>query len=403
MLAFVTCRATRGPFRAFPALAVSRALVTALAALATLAGASACRPAAVVVSPSGPSTSTCPAGGCQIATEVREAAAAPASSFACASGGDAPCSGAASSECTERALAAWSEATDDRGVACVARMLSEACALEDARACGFAGRLWLDGRGVARDARRGIEMLVRACDGGVVMACGVTASWLGDATHATELGAAAPDLLARVEAQRTCLLGQAEACFQVGVLFYYGRDSYPRDRARSSKAFAHGCDLGDSRACNNIGDALAYGDGVGRDVEGASAAFQKACRLGEALGCANLGYMTEHGEGVVRDRPHARVLYAEACAAGDVYGCLHVDMLSAEDRGAPRDPGPAFSHWRRACETGRDARACAFLGVMYEDGPAGVGRDEAKSLEAMTRACGLGDNRACDWVKSHPD
>ncbi len=207
--------------------------------------------------------------------------------------------------------------------------------------------------------------------------------------------------------QRTCLLGQAEACFQVGVLFYYGRESYPRDRARSSRAFARGCDLGDSRACNNIGDALAYlaTKSRTRDVEGnASIEFLKACRLGEALGCANLGYMTEHGEGVTRDRPRARVLYREACSAGDVYGCLHVALLEAEDAGAPRAPGAALAHWRQRCDAGHDARACAFVGVMYEDGPEyGIDRDEEKSLEAMTRACSLGNVHACEWVRSHPD
>ena len=146
--------------------------------------------------------------------------------------------------------------------------------------------------------------------------------------------------------------GQADACFQVGVLFYYGRESFPRDRTRASTSFARGCDLGDARACNNVGDALAYGDGVGRDVESAAAAFLKACRLGEALGCANLGYMAEYGEGVARDVARARTLYRQACRAGDAWGCLHVDLLAAEDAGAPREPTSALAHWRSACEQG---------------------------------------------------
>ncbi len=291
---------------------------------------------------------------------------------------------------------------DDRALGCVARMLSEACSLDDARACAFAGRLWLDGRGVSPDVHRGITMLLHACDGGVAMACAVMVRWLGVSNNARAMEDAQP-LLARVEAQHTCLVGQADACFQVGVLFYYGRESFPRDRTRASKSFARGCDLGDARACNNVGDALAYGDGVGRDVESAAAAFLKACRLGEALGCANLGYMAEYGEGVARDVARARTLYRQACRAGDTYGCLHVDLLAAEDAGAPREPTSALAHWRSACERGRNARACAFVGVMYEDGPNGVARDEAKSLQAMSRACDLGESRACDWVKSHSD
>ncbi len=247
-----------------------------------------------------------------------------------------------------------------------------------------------------------LDMLLRACDGGVLTSCGVAAKWLGEPSHANGVEGA-QDLLSRLENERTCLSGQSEACFQIGVAFYYGRDAYPRDRSRSSKAFERGCDLGDSRACNNLGDALAYGDGVARDVEASAAAFQKACRLGEALGCANLGYMAEHGEGVPRDVARARRLYRDACAAGDVYGCLHVDLLAAEGAGAPRDPERALEHWRHACEQSKSARACAFLGVLYEDGADPVPRDETRSRQALTRACDLGEPRACEWVKSHPD
>ena len=346
-------------------------------------------------------TPVCPSSGCR-APDASWTASSGGSAGLCASAGDAPCAGSSPHECTDRALSAWSEAQDDRALGCVARMLSEACSLDDPRACGFAGRLWLDGRGVSRDVHRGLDMLLAACDGGVVMACAVMARWLGVGSNARDVEKAQP-LLARVEAERTCLSGQADACFQVGVLFYYGREFYPRDRVRASRSFVRGCDLGDARACNNVGDALAYGDGVGRDVESAAAAFLKACRLGEALGCANLGYMAEYGEGVARDVARARALYRQACRAGDTYGCLHVDLLAAEDAGAPREPASALAHWRSACERGRDGRACAFVGVMYEDGPDGIARDEAKSLQAMARACDLGESRACDWVKSHSE
>jgi TPR repeat protein len=371
------------------------------AALLIVVAECACVPQTVIVTPAAGPADACPAGGCDPAQDSSASAAGPAL-LSCAAAGDAPCGGALPGECTARALSAWSDATDDRDVACVARMLADACAQQDARACAFAGRLSLDGRGVPRDVQRGLDMLVRGCDGGVQTACVVGARWLGEGSHNTDVSGG-QELLARFEGQRTCLSGQAEACFQIGVLFYYGREAFPRDRTSSSRAFSRGCDLGDSRACNNLGDAMAYGDGVARDVATAASSFLKACRLGEALGCANLGYMVEHGEGMPRDVVRARGLYREACAAGDIYGCLHRDLLAAEDAGAPRDPDRALAHWRHACEDGHVARACAFVGVMYEDGPDGVARDEEKSMQAMSRACDLGEIRACEWVKSHPD
>ena len=54
-----------------------------------------------------------------------------------------------------------------------------------------------------------------------------------------------------------------------------------------------------------------------------------------------------------------------------------------------------------------DRRAAASrrnqIDLLSALGPDGVARDEEKSMQAMARACDLGDTRACEWVKSHPD
>ncbi len=243
-------------------------------------------------------------------------------------------------------------------------------------------------------------MLVHACDAGVALACAVAVRWLDDPAHAhflkDPLG-----LRARLEIERACLVGEpGEACYEAGRCFYFGRDSFPRDRVLAARAYERGCNAGDSRACNNLGDALAYGEGVERDVARSASMFERACHLGEELGCANLGHMFERGEGVVRDRARARDMFREACASGEIYGCLHGEMLAAEDAGAPRDPLRALAHWRRACAAA-DARACAFVGVIFEDGPDDLARDTDKSLEAMNRGCRLGNGYACEWVKDH--
>ena len=319
----------------------------------------------------------------------------------------ARCRGVSGERCTELALSAWSHALDESAVACVAGMFAEGCSLGDARACGFAGRLWLD-RGTrdgstspsGPDAGKALEMLLSACDGGFDLACWVGDHWLSNPMHGRELPSA-PDLRTRFEAEGACLLGNAEECYRVGVDYYFGRGSLARDRVRAVRAYGRGCDLGDPGACNNLADALAYGEGTERDVTRAAALFDKACRLGYALGCANLGFMAEHGEGIAPDTARARALYRDACVSGDVYGCLHAEMLAAQDAGAPRDPMQALAHFERACERSANAKACAFVGLLYEDGPDGKARDEAKSSQAMSRACKLGERRACEWMKFH--
>ncbi len=288
---------------------------------------------------------------------------------------------------------------DRRTLACVSRMFDEACAGKEPQACKFAGRLALEGHGVPRDVERGLGLLEQACDEGVATACGVGVTWLAEGSHASEIESAS-ETRARLEVKQACLLGQMDDCYELGLSYYFGRESFPTDRARAAQAYERACDLGDTRACNNLGDALTYAEGVPRDIARATALFARACHYGEALACANLGYMVEHGEGIARDVARARGLYRDACETGEVYGCLHSDMLAAVAAGAPSDPAQALEHWRRGCDRLRDARSCAFVGLLYEDGPDGQARDETKSQEAMSQACKLGDHRACEWLKA---
>ena len=119
------------------------------------------------------------------------------STSACAAAGDAPCAGASAGECTARALSAWSEATDDRDVACVARMLADACSL--------AGRARLRVRRTAvarrsrhspRRAARARHAAARAATAAWRWPAASAARWLGEGSHADRragrAGAAGP-------------------------------------------------------------------------------------------------------------------------------------------------------------------------------------------------------------------
>jgi TPR repeat protein len=377
-----------------PRVAPARAPAPVVALL-SLALAACAEPPPLILSPAGSPSPTCPAEGCS--AQAPPTARATASDPACPALADGTCGASQPADCTDRALDAWSEAHDDRQLGCVAALMERACSLDDARGCAYAGRLRLDGRGVARDVARGLQMLLRACDEGVAMACAAGARWTGEALNASDTPDA-PELFARMEAQRTCLLGQGDACFQVGLLFYFGRESYPRDRARAAAAFARGCDAGDARACGALGRSLAFGDGVARATDRAAVTLAKACKYGDGLGCSTLGLLAERGDGVARDPSRARVLYRAGCSAGDVYGCLHADMLAASGASRAR----RYAAWTAACARG-EGRACAFVGMLIEDGSEGLARDEAKSLEWAQRACDLGETRACDWVKSRPE
>jgi TPR repeat protein len=358
----------------------------------------ACTPPPLSVAPIASAPSTCPIDGC--VSLARDAPNDAKRTLSCGKADAAACDGRSPRECAEVALAMWARAQDARTLDCLLQMFAEACEKADAPACNFAGRLVLEGHGVPRDAKRGLELLERSCDGGFTIACAVGAAWLAEASHATEIEFAS-EARARFEVKHACLLGQADDCYELGLSYYVGRESFPQDRVRAAQAYERACNLGDTRACNNLGDALAYGEGMGRDVTRAAELFKKACHSGEALACANLGYMVEHGEGIDRDARRARDLYRDACSTGEVYGCLHSAMLAAVTAGAPSDPARSLAHWQRGCDQGRNAQSCAFVGLLYEDGPDGKARDEAKSTEAMSRACKLGERLACEWLKAH--
>ncbi len=349
------------------------------------------------VAPGPPRPPVCPLEGCDGARAA--AIAASGAPDACPGEREEACGAGSPRECTARALAAWAQAEDDRQVACVARVLTAACNRGDAPACGYAGRLWLDGRGVGKDPEAGIGMLAQACEAGIALECMAAIRWLADGAHAQAVkdGAA---LRRRLDQEYTCVSGSAEACTDLGAALYAGQAPFPHDVARAAVEYQRGCDLGTGLACNNLGDAYEYGQSVSRDLARAAALYDRACHDGRPIGCANFAHLLEHGEGTPQDLPRARGLYRDACAAGDVYGCLHVQLLAAEDAGAPRDPARSVAHWQRACDA-RDARACAFVGLIFEDGPDGLARDEARSGRAMRRACDLGNRYGCEWLQTH--
>jgi TPR repeat protein len=370
------------------ARAVSLVLGSALALAA-------CAPRAPTsIAPLAPSPPTCPLEGCDGERAAKIASAhAP---DACLGAGQSACGGASAHECAERALAAWGEAQNDREVACVARTLAEACTLGDPPACGYAGRMLLDGFGIARDAERGLAMLTKACEADIPIACLAAIRWLNEERNASTIHEGS-SLRSRLDAEYTCLTGAADECYSAGLSFFAGRPPFPCDYIRSAAEYRHACDQGHAAACSNLGDAHEYGNGVPRDLAQAARLYQRACHAGYALGCSNLGHLAENGEGIARDAARARELYKDACAAGEVYGCLHLQMMASPQAGSPRDPQRALEQWQRACDH-RDGRACAFVGVVYEDGPDGLARDEKKSLDAMKQSCKLGYQYGCDWA-----
>jgi TPR repeat protein len=378
-----------------------RERLTRAVVVATFAGTQAACGAIEAPSPNAPRppevASVCAVGGCApIASTVDANVETCAAHHDCARDPATVCDKTNAHACTTRALDAWAVAAGDTGIAPVLALFERACDLGDSYGCMYAGRIALDGVGVVPDEARGRMLLERACDAEVVLACDTLARHERDAPPVAsekQFGGT------RYETEAACWRGVAGQCFNVGLYFGAGRDGYPHDDVRSARAYTRGCDQGDSTSCNNLANDLYYGDGVPIDWAQSARLYIRACDGGNAVGCANVGYLAEYGDGVPLDMKKAERSYADACSLGSAYGCVHLDMLAAYRSGVPHAPEQAAARWRSACESpakSADRRACAFYGVLFEDGK-GVAHDSDRATSLMKVACEGHYKPACEW------
>jgi len=343
--------------------------------------------------------SVCPVGGCAPIASRPEANVEPcAARHDCARDPATVCDKATAHACTVGALDAWAVVGDDTGIAPVLALFERACDLGDPYGCAYAGRIVVDGVGVVPDEARGTMLLERACDDEVVLACDTLAVRDRSAPPTSSVRYVAST---RHETEAACWRGVGAQCFYVGLGFTAGSNGYPRDEVRSARAYAVGCDHGDSTSCNNLANDYYYGDGVPLDWARSARLYVRACDGGNAVGCANVGFLVEYGDGMPVDMKKAEESYAQACTLGSAYGCVHLDMLGAYRGGVPHAPDKAVAHWQPACEAKTpNPRACAFFGVMIEDGK-GVARDSARATSLMKIACDGKYKPGCDWVREH--
>ncbi|MEM9046219.1 MAG: hypothetical protein AAGC81_16160 [Pseudomonadota bacterium] len=130
-----------------------------------------------------------------------------------------------------------------------------------------------------------------------------------------------------------------------------------------------------------------------------SLAFErrKACAADDQTACSDLGQMYQTGEGTNPDLPLAFGFFLFACMAGDDLGCARFrnsQWLEIRQSAYP-GPYPDVPHFLRRCEEGL-ASACSALGSLYRYGyRSDVEKDEERGIAYMSRACILGDEKAC--------
>ncbi len=136
--------------------------------------------------------------------------------------------------------------------------------------------------------------------------------------------------------------GEPEAQYRLGVNYFEGGETYPRD------------------------DAQAVGW------------FRKAAEQGHPGGQFHLGFMTLTGKGVAQDPDFAARMVRKAAEQGHADAQYFLARLHDTGRGVPRDKAASFKWLRRAAEQGHSL-AQFLLGFRYITG-SGIEEDAQQGL-----------------------
>jgi len=94
---------------------------------------------------------------------------------------------------------------------------------------------------------------------------------------------------------------------------------------------------GDLKACAQLGDQLARGEGVPADIARALPLLERAARSGIGTAAFRLGMIYDDGQGVPADRRRALDYFRAAAAAGEAEGFFNVGAAYVGAHGVKRD------------------------------------------------------------------
>ena len=113
------------------------------------------------------------------------------------------------------------------------------------------------------------------------------------------------------------------------------------------------------------------------------------CDDGGGNSCALLGELYEQGRGgAPKDLEQARRAYEKGCDKRNHQACSALSELLLSEAGGLANPQRALELAREECEGSiPDRRACFALGMIHEQGAAGVSRDTVKAKSLYEHAC----------------
>ena len=142
---------------------------------------------------------------------------------------------------------------------------------------------------------------------------------------------------------------------------------------------------GDVRAMNALGACLKDGVGIAKDAAAAKSWFEKAVAAGYAPGHFNLGLMYEQGDLGPADAAKAFYHYRIAADAGVAEARHNLAQLYFDGTGTPRDERQGRI-WLEKAASQDFPPAIHHMGVLHEEGRAGLAADVSKARDCYRRA-----------------
>jgi TPR repeat protein/serine/threonine protein kinase len=188
----------------------------------------------------------------------------------------------------------------------------------------------------------------------------------------------------------------AEAETALGTMYFDGW-GVEKDYYRAMLLHRKAADQGNCHGLNRLGAMYAYGWGVPRDYDRAFELIQKSANQGDPGGEASLGSMYQIGVGTEQDYSQALNWFQKAADQGNAMGQNGMGMLYLGGLGLAKDYAEAFIYFQKAADQG-NVFAEANIGDMYANGWA-LPKDDQEALKWYQKAAAQGDARATLSIK----
>ena len=181
--------------------------------------------------------------------------------------------------------------------------------------------------------------------------------------------------------------GNAEAQFELGNMYFYGRNGTPINNPLALTWYQKAAEQGYAAAQFAMGQMYAIGFTVPKDMSEAVKWYQKAAEQGHMEAIQKLALYYEGGN--VENYSEAAKWYQKAVEQGDMSAMYTVGRCYEK----AQNDAEAVRWYRKAAEQGI-ANAQWKLGHLYQYGSLGISEDKAEAIKWYRKAAEQGDEFA---------